>query len=151
MKIETNISEKFKEIKVIVEAPKIDSNVQSILNTISEINKKEMKEIIGEYENKIYLIPIQDILCFYSDLKHNYCQTKEKNYRIKNTLYELEEKLNKNDWIRISNSCIVNLNQIKCFDMGTVGSIVVILKNDEKRDVSKRKIKEIIKILKLRR
>lgn len=151
MKINTNISKEFNEVKITIEAPELNQDLQLIIDTLSNIESKNTQQIVGYLDNKVYIIPIDDVICFYSDEKHNYCQTAQNNYKLRNTLYELEEKLDKDNWIRISNSCIVNFNQVNYFDMGTIGSIVVVLKNGTVKDVSKRKIKEITKILKLRR
>ena len=150
VKINTSISNEYDDIQITIKAPSLDKKTQKIIDAISNISNNS-NQITGELDNNIYILSTDDILCFYSDEKYNYCQTSENSFRIRSTLYELEEKLNKNHWIRISNSCIVNLNKIKCFDIGTVGSIVVVLENDSKRDVSKRKIKEIMNLLKDRR
>lgn len=150
IKITTNISNEFKNIEININSPSLDKKTKMIIDIISSISDEE-SIIAAEQNNHIYILHINDIFCFYSDEKYNYCTTKEGNYKIRSTLHELEEKLNKTNWIRISNSCILNLNHIRCFDMGTIGSIVVILENGEKKDVSKRRIKEIAKLLKDRR
>ena len=57
---------------------------------------------------------------------------------------------NKN-FIRISNSCIINMNQVKYFDTSILGTISVYLKDSTHEVVSKRHVAEITKILKQRR
>lgn len=150
LKINTNISSEYQDIQITINAPSLDKQTQLIIDTISNISN-EHSQIVGQLDNNVYIIQLDDILCFYADEKYNYCQTLENKFRVRNTLYELEEKLNHKNWIRISSSCIVNLNHIKCFDIGTVGSIVVVLEDGTKRDVSKRKIKDVMKLLKERR
>lgn len=150
IKLNTNISNEYEDIKVTINAPVLDKKVQMLIDAISNIST-DVSSITGEADNNIYILQIDNILCFYSDEKYNYCQTLDNKFRIRHTLYELEEILNKRNWIRISNSCIVNLNHIKCFDIGTVGSIVVVLEDGTKKDVSKRKIKEVMNLLKDRR
>ena len=90
-------------------------------------------------------------ICFFSKDKYNYVRTVNGIYRIKMKLYELEEVLDKNDFIKISNSCIVNINQVECFDISILGTIVVKLKDDTKENVSKRNIKKVKQMLKERR
>ena len=150
IKINTNISNEYQDIQITINAPSLDKQTQLIIDTISNISS-DCTQIIGQLYNNVYILQIDDILCFYADEKYNYCQTLQNKFRVKNTLYELEQRLNKQNWIRISNSCIVNLNRIKCFDIGTVGSIVVVLEDGSKKDVSKRKIKDVMKLLKERR
>ena len=149
VKINTSISNEYDDIQITIKAPLLDEKIQMIINAISDISNNS-QQIIGELNNNIYILSINEISCFYSNEKYNYCKTLKNDFRIRSTLYELEQILNKNNWVRISNSCIVNLNRIKCFDVGTVGSIVVILEDGSKRDVSKRKIKEIMNLLKNR-
>lgn len=150
IKINTNISNEYQDIQITINAPTLDKQTQLIIDTISNISN-DCSQIVGQLDNNVYILQLDDILCFYADEKYNYCQTLQNKFRVKNTLYELEQRLNNRNWIRISNSCIVNLNHIKCFDIGTVGSIVVVLEDDSKRDVSKRKIKDVMKLLKERR
>lgn len=76
-------------------------------------------------------------------LKHNNIQY-ETTYR----LYELEELLPKNKFIRISHSCIVNKDKIAFLDTNIVGEILVKMKDGSENFVSKRRIKEILHIIK---
>jgi DNA-binding LytR/AlgR family response regulator len=52
-------------------------------------------------------------------------------------LYELEEKLNANDFFRAGKSVIINFNKIKSLKSDINGRIIVIMENDEKLIVSK--------------
>lgn len=150
IKINTNISDEYEDIQININAPSLNNQMQMIIDAISRISSND-DVITAELDNSIYMLHIEEIYCFFSDEKYNYASTKNGKYRVRNTLYELEQSLDKRNWIRISNSCIVNLNHIKCFDMGTVGSIVIVLEDGTKKDVSKRRIKEIMNLLKSRR
>ena len=66
-------------------------------------------------------------------------------YKIKNRLYEIENC--SEDLIRISKSCIININHVTSFDMGEKGRIAVKLDDGTKEIVSRRKIKEVINFL----
>ena len=81
---------------------------------------KENKSIIivkNDYNQLIYLDK-NHILKFFSNAKQNYCETIDnKKYIINKKLYEIE-KLDSN-YIRISKHCIVNLKNIKYFDMNS--------------------------------
>lgn len=150
IKINTNISSEYQDIEITINSPSLNKQAKMIIDAISSISN-EPEVITVECDNNIYMLHINDIYCFFSDEKYNYALTQSGTYRVRSTLYELEQNLNTDNWIRISNSCIINLNHIKCFDMGTVGSIVVILEDGTKKDVSKRRIKEILNLLKQRR
>jgi len=63
----------------------------------------------------------------------------------------LEENLPKKNFIRISNSVIVNISQVKYFNTNIVGSILVKLNDGTEEYVSKRRISDIMRFLKNRR
>jgi len=68
-------------------------------------------------------------------------------YNLKNRLYEMEEKLNKSYFIRISNSEIINLKKVKNFDLNFTGTICVKLSNGTVTYVSRRYVSKIKEIL----
>ena len=66
---------------------------------------------------------------------------------LKARLYELEERLAKKNFIRISNSEIVNFSKIKNFDLSLAGTITIIFKDGSKTYVSRRYVKKIKQFL----
>ena len=97
--------------------------------------------------NDIFVINVLDIIVFYSEEKNNFCKTKDGVYRIKEKLYYLEEMLPKNDFIRISNSAIININNVKCFNTSIVGKMIVKFEDGSHEAVSRRRTSEIMKFL----
>ena len=150
VEIKANILKDLKNICITIDAPELTEEVQNIITYISNISNKQ-SQIIADKDNKIYILELKDVICFFSKDKYNYVRTVNGIYRIKMKLYELEEVLDKNDFIKISNSCIVNINQVECFDISILGTIVVKLKDDTKENVSKRNIKKVKQMLKERR
>ncbi len=150
IKIQTNISQEFKETEIIINAHDINKELQELITEITKLSNG-IKEIIGFKNNQISIINIKNIVCIYSKEKTTFCKTKAGDFKIKQKLYEIEELLSSNGFIRISNSCIVNLDYVECFDVGTIGSMVVKLKDGSIETVSKRKISDIMKFLKKRR
>ena len=51
----------------------------------------------------------------------------------------------------LSNSAIININHVKCFNTSIVGKIKVKFKDGTEEDVSKRRTTEIMRFLKERR
>lgn len=150
IKVRTNISNEFDSIEVIVNAPKLDTDVQNIVNNLLNTSN-EITEIAGIQDNKIFIIKVSDIVMFYSQNKDNYCKTDKGVFKIKEKLYQLEEALPQNTFIRISNSTIINLEHTDCFDISTLGQIIVRFKDNTYEYVSQRKISEVMKFLKNRR
>lgn len=125
-----------------------NTNLQSFIDYINNYKlDKQVMVINNSYE--LLEIEYKDIIMFYSDKKYNYCKTKEDHYKIKSKLYEIEKS--NNNFIRISKSCIVNLEHIEKFDISETGKIIVKLDDNTEQIVSRRKTKEIMKYLDDRR
>ena len=82
---------------------------------------------------------------FYSDGNYNFCKTKNKEYRVKNKLYEIDKM--SNNFLRISKGCIININQVKSFDVGENRNIIVRFYDESEQFVARRKIKEVMNYL----
>lgn len=145
--VRTNISKKFDKVEININAPERNEEIEFIERTLGKY-ERIMKRIIGIKNNSYYIVNVNDIISFYSREKYNYCKTKVEEYRIKEQLYYLEETLPHDIFIRISNGVIINVDYVKCFDTGTIGTIVVEMKDGTKEKVSKRKNKEIINFIK---
>ena len=81
------------------------------------------------------------------DEKNNFAKTSKDIYKINEKLYELEEDLDEKKFIRISNSCIINIDRTICFDVSQIGSLFVKMEDNTKQEVSKRKIKNVMNFL----
>jgi DNA-binding LytR/AlgR family response regulator len=145
--VATNISKEFKNIEITIKAPEMTEEVKNIANNIMKMTNSA-KQIIGTKDNRIYLLTMDEIISFYSEDRNNYCKTKNGIFKIKEKLYELEENLAKGNYVRISNSCIVNLKYVDSFDTSIIGTIEVIFKDGTKEYVSRRKVKEVMKKIK---
>lgn len=62
-------------------------------------------------------------------------------------LYELEERLDKGSFVRISNSEIINMKKVKGFDLSFTGTICVSLSNGTTTYVSRRYVAKIKQVL----
>lgn len=149
IKINTNISNEFEEISITINAPELSGEIQNLIQYISNINTTP-SQIVASKNNKIYFIDLKEVICFFSKDKYNYVRIKEGTYKIKYKLYELEEIFKHKDFIRISNSCIINVNQVECFDTSILGTVLVKLKDNTQETVSKRNVAQIMKLLKER-
>ena len=133
--------------KVIIEI-QFSNNNQGLYDFIEYLNNYEFnhdKVIVTDKNYNLIEIKYIDIVAFYSDKKSNYCRTKNETYKIKSKLYELENM--DNNFIRISKSCIVNIKHIDKFDISEVGRIIVKLDDSTEEVVSRRRTRQIMKIL----
>ena len=104
----TNLSKDINNVKVTIEAPQMDEDIKMLIDIVGTFSNSKKKLLIY-YEGKKYILSTEDILYFYSENKKNYCKTLNGIYQVREKLYELEHTLN-NNFVRISNSCIINLN-----------------------------------------
>lgn len=146
IKINTNISSEFKETSITINAPELSNEIENIIKYVSNINTTPT-QILANNDNKIYFIDLEKVICFFSKDKYNYVRVKEGTYKVKYKLYELEEILKEKDFIRISNSCIINIKQVECFDTSILGTVLVKLKDNTQETVSKRNFAQIKKLL----
>lgn len=149
--VRTNISKEFNNVEITINAPEMTEQVIKIENILLNLNSGSISKIIGTQGNNLFIINVSDIIKFYSDEKKNYCKTIEGDFVIKEKLYFLEDNLPKERFIRISNSTIVNIEKVKCFDTSILGSILIIFKDNTQEYVSKRRVQSVMKFLKNRR
>lgn len=147
IKVRTNISNEYENIEIVINSPEKNEQVQRLENHLISETTKNIKKIIGMQGNDIFVINIFEIIMFYSEEKNNFCKTKNGIYRIREKLYYLEEMLPKNDFIRISNSAIININNVKCFNTSIVGKMVVKFEDGSEEPVSRRRTVEIMRFL----
>ena len=138
----TNLSKDINNVKVTIEAPQMDEDIKMLIDIVGTFSNSN-KKLLTYYEGKKYILSTEDILYFYSENKKNYCKTLNGIYQVREKLYELEHTLN-NNFVRISNSCIINLNYVKCFESCFSSSIEVIFKDASVQYVSRKKVKEVL-------
>ena len=151
IKVRTNISSEYQNIEVCINAPEKNEEVQKLENELLLKASKSIETIIGMHDNDIFILNIKDIIEFFSEEKNIFCKTEEGIYRLKEKMYYLEEMLPNKDFIRISNSAIININHVKCFNTSIIGKIIVKFKDGTEETVSKRKTADIMKFLRERR
>ena len=142
--LETIINKKLENNKINIKIEISDKNV-NIDNLIQYIRNFEKKQVVVSKGNEIQTIKSSDILYFYSDKKYNYCKTLNEEFKIKSKLYELEK--NDVNFLRISKSCVINVQNVKCFDLGETSKIVVRFCDGSEQIVARRKIKDVINYL----
>ena len=147
IKVCTNISNKYQDIEIVINSPEKNELVQRLENDLASWSTKYIKKVIGTQGNDLFVINVFDIIMFYSEGKSNFCKTKDGIYKIKERLYYLEEILPRKHFIRISNSTIININNVKCFNTSFVGKIVVKFKDGSEEMVSRRRTSEIMRFL----
>jgi Response regulator of the LytR/AlgR family len=110
MKINIDLNDDYKETSVTIKCNKIDEEVLKLEKTLKSYLNKD-KSLIFYKDNKEYYFNINNILFFETDNNIIYAHTINDAFIVKKKLYELENILPDN-YLRVSKSTIVNINQI---------------------------------------
>ena len=140
MKIEIKIDDNATETKVIVVTPEVTESVQALVKRLSE---EQPRMIAGFSEETVRLLGQSEIFRIYAAKGKVFAVTEKGEYTLRLRLYELEERLDKKQFVRISNSEIVNLGKVTGFDLSFTGTIRVSLTNGTSTFVSRRYVSKI--------
>lgn len=143
MKIEVSIDESCEETKISIITNKITPDIMEILSLISEYDE----EVFTAYSDRgIEFIKHKEIIRIFTENKRVLIQTKEGKFNMKLRLYEIEERLDEKNFVRISNSEIININKILYMDAKITGTIAIHLKEGITTYSSRRYVTKIKKI-----
>lgn len=144
MKVEVIIDESLDENKVTIYAKKYSKDIENIRDMLTD---RLLDKIVAFYDKEIFILSFDEIIRIYAQDKDVFVKNNNKSYKVRLTLTELEKRLDKKKFIRISRSEIVNIDYIKRLDLSFIGTIAVELTNDEVSYVSRRRLKDFKKIL----
>ena len=146
VQVEVKLDTAATEPKVIILTNRMTEEVHSIVQMLSET---EPKLIAGFREETVTVLDEKDILKIYAANGKVYAVLPSGEYTLRLRLYEIEERLKPQHFVRISNSEIINLKKVKSFDLSFTGTICVVLSDGSKTYASRRyvsKLKEVLGI-----
>ena len=132
MQIEIKLDENCKEPKIIVVTNKMTDEINEIMKRLSD----EQPKMIAGFKD--------DIVAASGKV---FAETIHGEYTLRLRLYEMEQRLDSNFFVRISNSDIINLRKVKGFDLSFAGTICVTLSNGTVTYVSRRFVAKIKQLL----
>ena len=103
--------------------------------------------IAGFDKNEVVLLEQNEIVRIYTADSKVFAATEKGEYQIRLRLYELETRLDKKKFVRISNSEIINLGKVKSFDLSFTGTICVSLSGGGVTYASRRYVSKIKQVL----
>ena len=143
-KIQVEIDENCKEPEVIIRTDKMTDEIRNMINRLSASDKETLT---GFQEDVMHILDVSKVIRIYSAAKKVFAQTKEGEYVLRMRLYELEERLDGQQFARISNTEIVNLRAVKKIDFSFTGTIVITFSNGATSYVSRRYVVKIKQVL----
>lgn len=144
MKVEIRVDESLDENQVIILTPELNKESLALKE---RIENDSPQVLTGFYEDKLEFINPDDIVRIYANEKKVFAVTMDKLYLLRPPLYKVYERLDKNKFIRISNSEIINLRKSKSFDLAYIGTISIEMENGDICYVSRRTLKKVKEIL----
>jgi len=144
VQIDIKIDKSCKEPKVLIITEKMTPEIDELVKRLSDT---KLNAIVGFKDDYAELLQQQDIIRLYTADQKVFAQTEQGEYRVKMRLYELEERLDKSLFLRISNSEMVNLKKISKLDLSFSGTICMELASNIHTYVSRRYVAKIKQVL----
>lgn len=137
-KVEFIKSPELTEPEITVRAPELTPEISKLIASLTADEPNR-----GWRGGEVEIIPLADILRFYTDGKGVSLETEKGVYSVRERIYELEERLPKSDFVRISNSEIVNIWHITAIDLSFTGTVRLTLTGGRIVFSSRRYIKKL--------
>lgn len=143
MKVDIRLDEKCEETTVAIVAKEMTDEVNELLNRLSN---QYPNVITGFRDGNAVIIDIKKIIRIYAANKKVYVISEDGEYTVRLRLHQLEERL-PHEFVRTSNSEIINFQKVKDLDLSFAGSICVRFLNGNTTYVSRRYVTKIKNIL----
>ena len=133
MKITLNQDPAFPETEVVINCPQADEDILRLVAML----RIHQKKLVGVLEGEQHLLDVRDILYIDTADKRTFLYTGETVYESALRLYELEEGLKGQDFLRAGRSAIVNFRRIRAIRPELGGRLLVTMDNGEQLYVSR--------------
>ncbi len=147
MKVGINIDHSVEEVEVLITAQEQSRTVNALYEHIVEFDKKSLETLTAYRDDIAKIVNMTDVFRIYTGNQKVYIQTHQGEYAIRYRLYELEAALDKKQFLRITNSEIVNIKKIRDIDLSIIGRICIRFEDNTQTYVSRRYIPKIKKSL----
>ncbi len=144
MQIEMKIDPSCTEPKIVIVTDKVTEDINRIIKRLSD----DFPQMLSGIKNdKVEVLEQTELIRIYANAGKVFAVTEKGEYTLRLRLYEMEERLDKSMFVRISNSEIINLKKVKNFDLSFSGTICVKLSDNTVTYVSRRYVAKIRQIL----
>ena len=143
MKMTINVDEKTDETRIDISCKELTPEVEQMIATLRMINQ----QILVAKDEESHLLDVAEIVYIEAVERKTFIYTETDVYESKLKLYEMEERLCRSGFLRISKSCLVHLRFIKSIKNEIERKLRLTLKNGEQIIVSRQYADEIKKRL----
>ena len=113
-----------------------------IAQEIAQLAERENSALVGYSDGCIIPLVPSDIYCVICEGGRLYALGDGCRHLLKDRMYAVEERLGSR-FVKINQSCIVNVDKIERFDVSIGGALRVTLKNGFRDHVSRRQLKTV--------
>lgn len=128
-----------KPLTIIIEYPQYDKFVASVVKKINSIDM----DFAVSIDDKQLRIPLTEIYYCETVERKIFLYTEKEVYRLALTMTELEDMTRGSDIVRISRTCLMNIEHLKGIKQIKNSHLEAELDNNEKLIVSRKYLKEI--------
>ncbi len=133
MKLTIEQSDSFREPEITIRCGMIDAGLQHVINELQLM----MFSISGSKDGAIHKLALEDIFYFESVDEKTFVCCEREVYQCGYRLYELEERLEGTDFVRISKSVILNTAKLKSIRPQLNGRFEAVMENGEKQIINR--------------
>ena len=141
--IEVVIDDNYVNPEVSIKTKARTSQVENIIMAIENVSENDFPMIPANVGNKIELISQRDIVRVFTEGRKISIQTDDVTFSTNKTLSNIEDMLNPERFLRISQSEIINLYKVKQFDIDIAGTIGIEFDNGTKSWASRSRVRVI--------
>ena len=141
MKIKMDIDESYDDIEITIKASALDDDVNRILSLI----KNNKKNLSVRKDERSYSIHIEDIYYIESIDDKTFIYLEKEVYEINKRLYELENEYLSDQFIRVSKSTILNIDNLASVSALLNGKFEAYMNNEERIIISRHYVPEFKK------
>lgn len=131
-------------LTVIVEYPELDRTVERIIQSVKHIDIC----FVGKLDDKSVKIPVSDVYYFENVERKLFLYTKREVFRFDGNMNDIEEMMVNTELVRVSRTCIMNVEHLKEIKQIRNSHLEAIMDNDEKIIVSRKYLQNIKNIFK---
>ena len=137
MKLKIEQSPEIKDEEIIIRCSTVSDRLKSLIEEI----RLYTFSVAGTKDGRSYCVGLEDIFYIESVDERIFIYRQNDVLECRLKLYELEEKLSGTNFLRISKSCILNLNHLESVSPQFDGRLEALLENGEKVIINRHYVK----------
>ncbi|MBO4899006.1 MAG: LytTR family transcriptional regulator DNA-binding domain-containing protein [Lachnospiraceae bacterium] len=145
--VEVILDEAYADPKITIRAREKTPLVENIIESIENASETDFPMIPAHKGDNVEMLSQRDIVRVYTQGRRILVQTDDELYYVTKTLSAVEEMLNPDRFLRISQSEIMNIYKVKAFEFDKAGTIGIEFENGVKTWASRSRVKAIKEML----